>query len=157
MRNLKTRAVAAAVLLLSALPITGPFAQDAAGKGNSARPEVGKPVQAAIDLLRSKKSREAMARLREAQAVRDRTPYENYLIERVLGQVAIMSGDPATAARALEAAAASPAGPEGEKRQLLAAPHGQIHQHDFAYTLPESIEARSLTAHRACDTVEPCP
>ena len=128
MRNRKIRAAVVATILFSALQMTGACAQDSASKGNSARPEVGKPVQAAIDLIRGKKGKEAMARLREAQAVRDRTPYENYLIERVLGQVAIMNGDPATAARALEAAAASPAGPEAEKRQLLAAAAGQYYQ-----------------------------
>lgn len=128
MRNFRARAAVAAIVLLSVLQINDASAQDATGKGNSARPEVGKPVQAAIDLLRAKKGKEAMARLREAQAVHDRTPYENYLIERVIGQVAIMNGDPATAARALEAAAASPAGPEGEKRQLLAAAAGQYYQ-----------------------------
>ena len=53
-----------------------------AGAAQTVRPEVGKPIQAAIELIKSKKGKEALAKVREAQAVGDRTPYENYVVER---------------------------------------------------------------------------
>src|SRR5207302_8034118 len=98
-----------------------------AGAAQTVRPEVGKPIQAAIELIKSKKGKEALAKVREAQAVGDRTPYENYLVERVLGQAAATAGDASTAARAFENVATSPASPEGERRQFFAAAASQYY------------------------------
>src|SRR5712672_168556 len=103
------------------------LAQEPAPSGPTVRPEVGKPIQAAIELLKSKKGKEALAKVREAQAVGDRTPYENYLVERVLGQAAATAGEPAIAARAFENVATSPASPEGERRPFLAAAASQYY------------------------------
>ncbi len=103
------------------------FAQEPGAGAQTVRPEVGKPVQAAIELIKSKKGKEALAKVREAQAVGDRTPYENYLVERVLGQAAATAGEPATAARAFENVATSPGTPEGERRQFLAAAASQYY------------------------------
>src|SRR2546427_10280864 len=97
------------------------LAQEPGAGVQTVRPEVGKPIQAAIELIKSKKGKEALAKVREAQAVGDRTPYENYVVERVLGQAAAAAGEPSIAARAFENVAASPASPEGERRQFLAA------------------------------------
>jgi hypothetical protein len=98
-----------------------------ASSGPTVRPEIGKPIQAAIELLKSKKGKEALAKVREAQAVGERTPYENYLVERVLGQAAATAGEPAIAARAFENVATSPTSPEGERRQFLAAAASQYY------------------------------
>src|SRR5882672_8470819 len=103
------------------------LAQEPGAGGQTVRPEIGKPIQAAIELLKSKKGKEALAKMREAQAVGDRTPYENYLVERVLGQSAAAAGEPSIAARAFENVAASPASPEGERRQFLAAAASQYY------------------------------
>ena len=100
------------------------FAQD---KAQTVRPEVGKPLQAALDLLKQRRAKEALARAREAQAVSDKTPYETYLATRVLGQAAAAAGEGATAAAALESAATSSAAPEGERRQLLGAAAAQYY------------------------------
>src|SRR5207253_6885297 len=89
-------------------------------KPPAVRPEVGKPLQAAIDALKAKRGREALARAREAQEVPNETPYENYLVTRVLGQAAAAAGDNATAASTLENAANSSAAPPAERAQLLA-------------------------------------
>src|SRR2546428_2741605 len=97
------------------------LAQEPGAGGQTVRPEIGKPIQAAIELLKSKKGKEALAKVREAQAVGDRTPYENYLIERVLGQSAAAAGEPSIAARAFENLATSSASPEGERRQAFPA------------------------------------
>src|SRR5258706_6782657 len=107
---------------------TGALAQEpGASAGRTVRPGVGKPIQAAIELLKSKKGKEALARAREAQAVGDRTPYENYMVERVLGQAAATAGEPSVAARAFENVATSPGTPEGGRRQCLAAAASQYY------------------------------
>jgi len=118
----------------------GAMAQDPGAKGPGVRPEIGKPIQAAVEFLKQRRGREALAKAREAQAVRDKTPYENYLVERVLGQAAAAAGDAGTAARALETAAASSGAPEGERRQLLAAAAGQY------YAIKEYAKASELAA-----------
>jgi hypothetical protein len=110
-----------------ALAAASALAQEPGAGGQTVRPEVGKPIQAAIELLKSKKGKEALAKVREAQTVGDRTPYENYLIERVLGQAAAAAGEPSIAARAFENVATSPASPEGERRQFLAAAASQYY------------------------------
>src|SRR6266568_2634006 len=94
-----------------ALVAASALAQEPGAGGPTVRPEIGKPIQAAIELLKSKKGKEALAKMREAQAVGDRTPYENYLIERVLGQAAAAAGEPSLAARAFENVATSSASP----------------------------------------------
>lgn len=89
------------------------------------RPEVGRPAQAAVELLKTRRARQALAKLREAEAVRDKTPYETYLIERLRAQATAAVGDARGAARAFERAAASPAAPEAERVEMLAGAAGQ--------------------------------
>jgi len=103
------------------------LAQEPAAGVQTVRPEIGTPIQAAIDLIKSKKGKEALAKVREAQAVGNRTPYENYLVERVLGQAAATAGDPSTAARAFENVATSPGTPAAERLQFLAAAASQYY------------------------------
>ena len=125
-----------ALALLLFVVMTAPvLAQD---KGPTVRPEVGKPLQAAVELLKQRRAREALARAREAQAVPDKTAYESYMVTRVIGQSAAVAGDAATAAPALESAAASSAAPEADKRQLLAMAAGQY------YALKEYGKASSV-------------
>jgi len=106
-------------------PIGSARAQESAG--NTVRPEIGKPIQAAVDLLKSKRGKDALARVREADAVPNKTPYEAYLVERVRGQAAAAAGDASTAARAFEATAASSAVSGAERLQFLAAAAGQYY------------------------------
>lgn len=106
-------------------------------KAQTVRPEVGKPLQAAIDLLKQRKGREALAQARAAQGVPDKTPYETYMVTRVIGQAAAMAGDAATAAPALENAAASSAAPDADRRMLLQMAAGQY------YTAKEYSKAAS--------------
>ena len=103
---------------------TGTLAQE---KPPAVRPEVGKPLQAAIEALKSKRGKEALVRAREAQEVPNKTPYETYLVTRVLGQAAAMAGESATAGAALESAATSSAAPQAERQQLLAVAAAQYY------------------------------
>ena len=97
-------------LLVAALGVnaaTGTFtllpAAHAQAKEN-VRPEVAKPLQAAQDMIRAQKYREALARLHEADAVGAKTQFEIYMIDRTRGAAAMGAGDNETAARAFESA-----------------------------------------------------
>jgi hypothetical protein len=113
-----------ALIVALAVASGAALAQD---KAQTVRPEVGKPLQAAIDLLKQRKGKEALTQARAAQAVPDKTPYETYLVTRVLGQAAAAAGDNATAASALEQAANSSAAPAADRVSLLAAAAGQYY------------------------------
>lgn len=99
----------------------------AAQEGQTVRPEVGKPLQSAIDLLKGKKAKEALAKAREAQAVPGKTPYESYLATRVFAQAAAAAGEYGAAASAFEAVAVAAAAPDAERRQFLAAAAAQYY------------------------------
>ena len=71
------------------------------------RPEVGKPLQQAGELLKAGKSKEALAKVREADAVPNKTPAEQLTIDRMRGAAAQRAGDNATAIQAFEAVYAS--------------------------------------------------
>ncbi len=73
----------------------------------TARPEIGAPVQAAEELLKQKKYQEALEKLRAADVVANKTPYENYVIDGTRAAIALNSGDYALASKALEAVLAS--------------------------------------------------
>lgn len=64
------------------------------------RPEVGKPLQEASQLLSAGKGRDALAKVREADAVSNKTAAEQLTIDRMMGAAAQRAGDNATAVQA---------------------------------------------------------
>ena len=98
-----------------------PVASAQAQEEKTVRPEIGKPIQAALELLKSKRGKEAVAKVREADAVADKTPYETYVVAQVRAQAAVAAGEAGVAARAFDAAAASSTAPARERVQFLAA------------------------------------
>jgi len=118
-------AIGAGSIGFALAPIGSALAQERAG--STVRPEVGKPLEAAIKLLKRKRGKEALARIREAEAVPNKTPYEMYLVERVRAQAAMAVGNASEAARAFEATAASSAVSGAERLQFLAAAAGQYY------------------------------
>ena len=76
------------------------------------RPEVGKPLQAAQDLVKAGKYREALAKVRELDAVGGKSTAETNTIERMRLAAASGAGDADTAARSFEAISSSVAGPD---------------------------------------------
>jgi len=60
---------------------------------DSVRPEVGKPLQAAQALVKQRKGREAMAEIAKAEAVPNRTAYENQVIAQMKAAAASSAGD----------------------------------------------------------------
>ena len=75
----------------------------AAGAQEGLRPDVGKPLQAAQELIKAQKFKEALAKVRDAEAVPNRTANETFLIERMRIAAASGAGDPETAAKSFEA------------------------------------------------------
>lgn len=99
------------------------------------RPEVGKPLQQASDLLKAGKAKEALAKVREAEAAGGKTPAEQLMIDRMKGAAAQRAGDSATAIAAFESAFNSGKLPPAEQAQIaesLAFAYSQ--QKDWART-----------------------
>src|SRR4051812_47271415 len=71
------------------------------------RAEIGKPLQDAQALMKQGKNKEALAKLRDADAVSGKSPNESYLIERVRAAAASAAGDNEAAAKSFEALIAS--------------------------------------------------
>jgi tetratricopeptide (TPR) repeat protein len=70
---------------------------------DTVRAEVGKPLQEAQKLSAAGKHKEALARLRATDGVKNKTAFELYQIDYVRGAAAAASGDHATAAKSFEA------------------------------------------------------
>ena len=84
------------------------------------RAEVGKPLQAARDLIKARKYKEALAKLREAEDVPKRTAYENFLIEQMRASAAVAAGNDDQAAKALQALINSGRLPDAEEGRYAA-------------------------------------
>ena len=86
----RLRAAVCAALVSGCLGLgLGAHAQKAEG----VRPEVGKPLQAAQALVKQRKGREAMAEIAKAEAVPNRTAYENQVIAQMKAAAASTAGD----------------------------------------------------------------
>ena len=89
-----------------------------AASAQSIRPEVGRPLQQASDLLKAGKAREALAKTREAEAVGGRNATEQLMIDRMKGAAAQRVGDNATTIAAFESAMASGRLSGGDQAQI---------------------------------------
>lgn len=109
---------------LSALLITAAFVTAAPAQG--LRPEVGKPLQQAGELLKAGKAREALAKVREAEAVGGKTAAEQLTLDRMKAAAAQRAGDMATAIQALEGVYGRVGGGEqGQIAEQIAAAYAQ--------------------------------
>jgi hypothetical protein len=98
---------ASATLLVTAICIAVPtVAQE------SVRPEIGKPLQAAQEMIKAQRFKEALGKVREAEAVGPRNANETYLVERMRMSAAAGAGDMETAARSLDALGGRMSGPD---------------------------------------------
>lgn len=93
--------VMAAIGFNAAAPLVG--LTSVAHAADAVRAEVGKPLQEAQKLAQAGKNKEALAKLKEADAVGSKTEFEKYQIERVRASAAAAAGDNDSAARAFEA------------------------------------------------------
>ena len=89
--------------LLAGVLLAAALQGNAFAQAQALRPEVGRPLQQAGELLRAGKAREALAKVADADKVANKTPHEQLMIERMRGAAAQRAGDHATAIRAFEA------------------------------------------------------
>ena len=92
------------------------------------RPEVGKPLQAAQDLIKGGRYKEALGKVREAEAAGARNANETYLIERMRLAAASGAGEAETAARSFEAISGSPRIPGPEKLRMIESIAGSLYR-----------------------------
>ena len=112
------------------------------------RPEVGKPLQQAGELLKAGKAREALAKVREAEAVSGRTAAEQLTIDRMKSAAAQRAGDNATAVQALEAVFGKVSGAEqAQTAEQLAFAYSQLK--DWAKSQQWATKAQQLGSNSA--------
>ena len=99
---LASATLGAAALLMGPLPQGGLGLTSAAAQADAVRPEVGKPLKDAAALIKGGKYKEALAKVREADAVANRTPAENVAIEGTRFSAAMGVNDADSMAKAFE-------------------------------------------------------
>src|SRR5690242_17778700 len=103
----------------AALLVAGLAAGTASLAQETVRPELGKPLQAAQELIKTGRYREALGKVREAEAAGARNANETYLIERMRLAAASGAGDAETAARSFEALSGSGRIQPAEKLRMI--------------------------------------
>ena len=86
----------------AALLLAGILSQPGVAFAQSVRPEVGKPLQQAYELVKAGKGKEALVKVREADGVPNKTAAESLQIDRMRAAAAQRAGDNATAIQSLE-------------------------------------------------------
>jgi len=109
----------AALMLMAAGAALAQSPPAPAPAADTVRPEVAKPLIAAQDAIKAKNFAEALARIKEAEAVPGRTPYETFVTDRTRGAAAVGAGDVPLALQSFDAVLASPLMPAGERAGLL--------------------------------------
>jgi hypothetical protein len=105
----------AALGFTAAVPVVGLAPAYAA---ETVRPEVGKPLQEAQQLMKQGKNKDALAKLRTLDSVSGKSANESYLIERTRAAAASAAGEYETAAKSFEALLASGKLSASEKAQF---------------------------------------
>lgn len=142
-RSPRLRAAAAAVFIALAGTAFVASAQ-------TVRPEVGNPLKAAQGLTKSGKHREALAEIAKADAVGNKTAYENLLINQMRGSVAAQAGDNETALKAFDAVLASGNMPAGEQQKILQAQAGIAYRgKDYNKAITYATKYRALGGNDA--------
>lgn len=88
---------------VSSMVPTTVFAQAA----ETVKTPIGAALHEASDFYKAKKFKEALGKLRDADAVPGKTSYESYVIESTRGSYALAAGDKETAVKAYEAVVSS--------------------------------------------------
>ena len=93
----------------------------AAHAQEAVKPEIAKALKAAADLMRAGKFKEALAKVHDADAVPNKTPAEQLVIERARGSAALGARDYETATKAFEHVMASGKLPAAEQARIAQA------------------------------------
>jgi hypothetical protein len=116
------RSVARSLVVAAALAASAAQAQD------GLRAEVGKPLQAASDLIKAGKYKEALAKVRDADAVGGKTANESFMVERMRIAAASGAGDVDTAAKAFEAISGNAKVAGAEKLRMIESIAGSFYR-----------------------------
>jgi hypothetical protein len=116
-RSMRTAIAAAWLAVLAAVAV----ADEPAKPAETVRAEVGKPIQAARELIQAKKFREALAKVHEAEAVPSLTGYEKFAIDLTRGSAAQGAGDNDVALSSFESVVASGRLPPADQLKLIVA------------------------------------
>ena len=96
-------------------------AASAASAVNAVRPEFATPFNAAQTAMKAGQGAEALAKLKEAEAIGNLSPYESYLVVRVRAPAEYAAGDMAGAERDFEAVLASSFLPAEDRPPIMKA------------------------------------
>jgi hypothetical protein len=135
--------VMAALGFTAATPVLGLSTAFAA---ETMRPEIGNPLQAAQQLMKQGKNREALAKVNEADRAGNKTANESYLIERVRAAAASAAGDNDAAAKSFEALINSGKLSAGEREKFTEGLVG-IHMRAHDYGKANAVINRLLKDH----------
>jgi len=131
---LSIRVLVGGAAMIAAAGLVPSTAVSAEGKQtNSAK--LGKPLKEAHDDLNAKKYADAIAKLREAEGIAGKTPYDQHLINDMLGFAYARTGNYAEAAKAWEAELDDGFAPQSEiptRVRQLAEANYQIKNYDKA-------------------------
>jgi hypothetical protein len=88
---------------------------------DTVRPEMGKPLQAAQELIKQQKYKEALVRIGETDAIPNKTTYEVSITERMRGIAALGAGQIDVAAKSFDELLASSPSPGPEQLKWIQA------------------------------------
>lgn len=132
------------------------FAQKASGDkkgapaGDTVRPEVGTPLQAAQELVKQKKYKEALVKVKEADAVANKTPFETSTVLQFRVAVAQAAGDADELEKGMEGLIAAGALPQAQQAQYaLVLAQTYLSAKNYAKTIAWSQKAITLGANEA--------
>jgi len=108
--------IAAAVLLT----IVASASVTAQAQADAVRAEMGKPMQQARDLIKAQKFKDALVKLREIDALPNRSAYENFVLEQMRASAALSAGDNDQAIHSMEALITSGRLPEADQSRYAA-------------------------------------
>jgi Tfp pilus assembly protein PilF len=153
MRNrLKFVSVVASVCVAGVLSCVVAAAADAPTVSKAA----AKPLKAAQDALKDKKLDEALTHLKEAQAIPERTAYDNFVINQDLLYIYVQKADYSAAAPILESTAQSQyATPDQQKTWLKALFAIDYQQKDYQKTVDigEQLMKRGINDTETLSTI----
>lgn len=133
------------LMLALAILLQGQGAGADAAEAAAVRPAFATPFNAAQDQLKAGHGPEALARLREAEALGNLSPYEQYLLQRVRASAEYANGDLSSAATDFAAVLASDQLPAADRVPVLLV-QAQILYTDRQYASAAAAIQRYLDA-----------
>lgn len=126
----------------------------AAYAADSLRPDVARPLKEAGDLMKKQKYKEALAKVREADAVGGKSGYESFVIDQMRASLATSLGDSELALRSYEAVLASgrlSAGDQLKYIEVIANMHFRARNYQKAITWINRYQKEGGTSHAMRD------